>query len=65
MNLEHSGGWEIVTPVERDALAGQPTDQSELGPPPDEDPDDNRIANWREGRKRASPMRRAPGQANS
>ncbi len=35
-------------------------DESEMGPPPDEDPNDNRIAGWREGRRRAATMRRPP-----
>jgi hypothetical protein len=51
---------EALTPEERSALIGNEDDESEMGPPPDEDPNDNRIANWREGRKRASAMRRGP-----
>jgi hypothetical protein len=62
MNLETARGEEIVTPAERHALAGNPTDESEMGPPPDEDPQDNRIAGWREGRRRTSTMRRGPAK---
>jgi hypothetical protein len=53
---------QVVTPDEHVALSGQEVDESEMGPPPDEDPNDNRISGWREGRKRASAMRRGPGR---
>jgi hypothetical protein len=52
---------QVITPEERSALAGS-EDESEMGPPPDEDPNDNRISGWREGRRRASTMRRGPGR---
>jgi hypothetical protein len=38
--------------------------ESELGPPPDEDPNDNRIAGWREGRKLSAARRKPPGLPN-
>lgn len=61
-NLEEdAGGRQIVTPEESEALIADPT-ESDMGPPPDEDPNDNRIAGWREGRKRASTLRRGPGR---
>ena len=36
--------------------------ESELGPPPEEDPADNRIADWRAGRRAAANRRRPPGR---
>ncbi len=51
-NHDHSGG----------ANNG---DESEDGPPPDEDPHDNRIADWRSGRRAASQRRRPPGSFNA
>ena len=51
---------QVVTPEERVALSGDQSDESEMGPPPDEDPNDNRISGWREGRRRAGAMRRGP-----
>jgi hypothetical protein len=52
-----------VTPAEQAALEGKQDseEESELGPPPDEDPNDNRITGWREGRRRAGATRRKPG----
>ncbi len=60
-HLEPKEPKDVVTPEERGALIGD--DESEMGPPPDEDPNDNRIAGWREGRKRAGQMRRGPGRS--
>ena len=57
---EKRPGEQVVTPEEAVALAGGETDESEMGPAPDEDPDDNRIAGWREGRKRTAALRRGP-----
>ncbi len=56
-----------ITPAEQAALTGSTSDEdeSEMGPPPDEDPADNRIANWREGRRRAGATRRKPGSFNT
>ena len=56
---------QIVTASEHKALAGNDDDESEMGPPPDEDPHDNRIAGWREGRKRAGATRRGPGRPSA
>ena len=61
-HLENARGEEAVTPAERDELIEPSSEESEMGPPPDEDPNDNRIAGWREGRKRASALRRGPGR---
>jgi hypothetical protein len=55
----------VITPAEASALAGETTDKSEMGPPPDEDPDDNRICGWREGRRQASRLRRGPPPSES
>jgi hypothetical protein len=63
LHSEKIPGDKVVTPAERDALESDPADESEMGPPPDEDPNDNRIAGWREGRKRAGSMRRGPQRA--
>ena len=50
-------------PVTDDAFGDD--DESELGPPPEEDPNDNRIADWRQGRRAASTRRKPPSsQAN-
>jgi hypothetical protein len=61
VHFEKPPNEQIVTPAEQAALSDEhAADESELGPPPDEDPNDNRIAGWREGRKRAGAMRRGP-----
>lgn len=60
LNLENSRPQEVVTPEEREALTDEAANESELGPPPDEDPQDNRIAGWREGRRRTGATRRPP-----
>jgi hypothetical protein len=59
---EKSPAEQVVTPEETAALAGERSDESEMGPPPDEDPHDNRIAGWREGRRRTAATRRGPGR---
>jgi hypothetical protein len=60
VHFEKKPSDDVVTPAERDAPESEPADEAEIGPPPDEDPNDNRIAGWREGRKRASSLRRGP-----
>jgi hypothetical protein len=59
-HLENSRPEAVVTPAERDALNDVAANESDMGPPPDEDPNDNRIADWREGRRRAGATRRPP-----
>ncbi|MBV8781093.1 MAG: hypothetical protein JO353_06820 [Phycisphaerae bacterium] len=47
------------TPADDSSSVGD--DESELGPPPDEHPNDNRIAYWRSGRRATSARRKPPG----
>jgi hypothetical protein len=59
VNSEKVSPQRVVKPEERAALAAA-EDEAEMGPPPDEDPNDNRISGWREGRRRTATLRRGP-----